>query len=132
MTGKKSLKRIAAVGIAALALGGGGAAYAVGANGPGAGHGPGPGFAQAAATYLGLTAAELRTQLESGKTLAQIATAQGKTVAGLETAIYNGAKADLDAKVAAGTITSTQEATILADLKSHLDDIVNRTGPPRP
>ena len=35
--------------------------------------GPGPG-GQAIADYLGLTAAELRTQLQSGKTLAQIAT----------------------------------------------------------
>jgi len=39
----------------------------------------GPGLA-AAAKYLGLTEAKLEAQLESGKTLAQVATAQGKTV----------------------------------------------------
>ena len=38
----------------------------------------------AIASYLGLTPAQLRQQLGAGKTLAQIAVAQGKTVAGLE------------------------------------------------
>src|SRR5450432_3511353 len=37
----------------------------------------------AAASYLGLTPAELRTDLMGGKTLAEIATAQGKTADGL-------------------------------------------------
>ena len=37
----------------------------------------------AAAAYLGLTEAQLRSKLESGKTLAQIATEQGKTAEGL-------------------------------------------------
>ena len=88
----------------------------------------GPGSA-AIATYLGLTAAELRTQLESGKTLADIAKAQGKTVAGLEDAIVADAKTHLDADVAAGKLTAAQEATMLADLKSHVDDFVNGVGP---
>jgi len=55
------------------------------------GAGPGPGlrdhggmhggqFLGAAATYLGLTGDQLRTQLESGKSLADVAKAQGKTV----------------------------------------------------
>ena len=80
--------------------------------------------------YLGLTAAQLRTQLEAGKTLADIAKAQGKTVAGLEDAIVAAATKKLDAAVAAGKLTAAQEATMLADLKSHVDDMVNRTGPP--
>src|SRR5437763_15807723 len=37
----------------------------------------------AAAEYLGLTEAQLRSQLESGKSLAQVATAQGKSGSGL-------------------------------------------------
>ncbi len=69
-------------------------------------------------------------QREAGKSLAQIATAQGKTVQGLEDAIYDAAKARLDKAVAAGRISSAQETAALADLKSHLDEIVNRTGPP--
>jgi hypothetical protein len=100
-----------------------------GPGGPGGGHG-GP-FDQSAVTdYLGLTAAQLRTQLEAGKSLADVAKAQGKTVAGLEDAIVAAATKKLDAAVTAGKLTAAQEATMLADLKSHVDDMVNRTGPP--
>ena len=56
---------------------------------PGFGHGPGGphGFfhgLDAAASYLGLTEDQLHSQLESGKTLAEVAKAQGKSVDGLE------------------------------------------------
>ena len=37
----------------------------------------------AAVEYLGLTREELRTELKAGKSLAQIATAQAKTIDGL-------------------------------------------------
>src|SRR5689334_21373987 len=59
----------------------------------------------AASTYLGLTDAQLRTQLESGKSLADVAKAQGKTVDGLVQAIVDSAKKKLDAAVAAGRLT---------------------------
>jgi hypothetical protein len=108
---------------------GSGSSTAAAAKGGPGGPGPGPG-AQAIADYVGLTTAELRTQLTSGKTLAQVATAQGKTVDGLEAAIVADATTHLDADVAAGTITAAQEASRLADLKSHVDDMVNSTGPP--
>jgi hypothetical protein len=137
----KPNKRIAAIvasGVLAVGIGAGiadaaqkggstptGAAAAQQLRGPG----PGPG-AQAAADYLGLTAAELRTQLESGKTLAQVATAQGKTVSGLEDAIVADAKTHLDADVAAGKLTAAQASTMLANLTAHVDDMVNHTGPP--
>jgi polyhydroxyalkanoate synthesis regulator phasin len=112
----------------ALAAGGGGA---LAAGGLGGGSGPGgPPGSTAIASYLGLTQAELRTQLESGKTLAQIAAAQGKSVTGLEDVMYADAKTHLDQAVADGKLTAAQEQTMLANLKSHLDDIVNHTGPP--
>jgi hypothetical protein len=98
--------------------------------GPGAGHGPHAGFLNAITTYLGVTKAELRTARENGTSLAQLATQQGKSLAGLKQAIYDAAKADLDKAVTAGRITAAQETTRLADLQSHLDDIVNSTGPP--
>ena len=82
------------------------------------------------ASYLGLTQAELRAQLKAGKTLAQIASAQGKPVSVLEEVIYAGARSHLDQAVADGKLTAAQEQTMLAELKSHLDDIVNHTGPP--
>jgi hypothetical protein len=94
--------------------------------------GPGFGFGKAAAAYLGLSAAELRTQLESGQTLAQIAAAQGKSIDGLKQAILAEAKTHLDQDVAAGRLGADQATAMLADLSSHLDDIVNHTGPPGP
>ncbi len=97
----------------------------------GPGHGGGGPFGGAAvASYLGLTEAELRTDLQNGQTLAQIATAQGKTVDGLEAAMIADAKTHLDAAVAAGKLTSAQEQSMLADLQSNVDSIVNSTGPP--
>src|SRR5436190_1740234 len=123
-----------------LATAGTAFAFAAGAGGALAQRGPGPHDgpggrggrpdAAAIATYLGLTAAQLHTQLESGKTLAQVAQAQGKTVAGLKAAILADAKAHLDAEVKAGTLTAAGEKARLDDLESHLDDLVNRTGPP--
>src|SRR5215468_9609882 len=98
------------------AVGGGGPVFAIGFAGPGPGGAP-----TAIASYLGLTEDQLRTQLESGKTLAQIASAQGKSVSGLEDVIYSDAKSHLDEAVAAGKLTSDQEQSMLADLKSHLD-----------
>jgi len=126
-------KRIAlGLSSAALVLGtGAGIATATSSGGGGGGPGGGgPPGAAAIATYLGLTADQVHTQLEAGKTLALIATAQGKTVSGLEDAIVADAKTHLDAEVTAGTITAAQEATRLADLSSHVDDLVNSTGPP--
>ena len=79
----------------------------------------------AAAEYLGVTAAKLRASLEGGDTLAELAKANGKTAAGLSDALVAAAKADLDAKVKAGRLTEAQRASILAGLKSRIDDVVN-------
>jgi hypothetical protein len=103
--------------------------------------GPRPGFGfglhhqgmfaglDAAAAYLGLTDAQLRTQLESGKSLANVATAQGKSVDGLVRALVDAAKKKLDAAVSAHRLTQSQEDSILADLKSHMTNFVNGTQP---
>jgi hypothetical protein len=77
------------------------------------------------ATYLGLKPAELGAQLRSGKSLAQIATAQGKTVDGLKTTITDAVTKQLDAAVTANKLTKDQETKLLAGLNSHLDDFVN-------
>src|SRR4051794_17940980 len=126
---RPSKRIVAGIASAALVVGvGSGLADAASSGGKGGGpHGGGPGSA-AIADYLGLTSAELRIQLESGKTLADVAKAQGKTVAGLEDAIVADAKTHLDADVTAGKLTAAQEATMLADLKSHVDDMVNGIG----
>jgi hypothetical protein len=86
----------------------------------------------AAAAYLGISESQLKTDLENGQTLAQVATANGKTAAGLTAALVAAATKDLDAAVAAGTITQAQETTILNDLKQHIGDLVNGTLPKPP
>ena len=79
------------------------------------------------ATFLGLKPADLRTQLASGKSLADIAKAQGKTVADLEAAITAAVTKRLDAAVTANKLSKDQETKILAGLAKHLDDVVNAT-----
>jgi hypothetical protein len=124
-------KRIALVLSATALTVGAGTGVAVGAKSdagpPGGGAPPG---AVAIASYLGITGDQIRADRRSGETLAELATAQGKTVSGLEAAILADAKTHLDAEVAAGTLTATQESSILTDLSSHLDSMVNSTGPP--
>jgi hypothetical protein len=78
----------------------------------------------AAATYLGLTTDQLTTQLGSGKTLADIVTAQGKTTDGLKAALTAAITKDLDAAVTAGKLTSSQESDILSSLPGRLDDLI--------
>jgi hypothetical protein len=85
-------------------------------------HGPN---LEAAATYLGLTRAQLRNELESGKTLAQVATAHGKTADGLVQALLDAAKKKLDAAVAAGRLTQADADATLAGLKERITEFVN-------
>jgi hypothetical protein len=93
----------------------------------------GPGFfhfgpfhdLDAAASYLGLTASQLRSKLESGETLAQVAKDQGKSVDGLVSALVDSAKKRLDDAVTAGRLTRQQEDQILSDLKLRITDFVN-------
>jgi hypothetical protein len=98
--------------------------------GPGFGHHGGPGFGHhlaAAATYLGLSETELQTQLAGGKTLADVAKAQGKTVDGLVAALVADEKKELDAAVAAGRLTQAQANEMLANAEQRFTDLVNGT-----
>jgi hypothetical protein len=83
---------------------------------------------EAAASYLGLTEDQVRSELEGGKTLAQVATGHGKSVDGLVQALVDAETKELDAAVAAGRITKEQEQSILANLKQRVTDLVNGTG----
>jgi hypothetical protein len=97
---------------------------------PALGHGfPGPrpffhGL-DAASDYLGLTEAQLRSRLNEGKTLAQIAKSEGKSVEGLKNALRTDAKDKLDAEVKAGHLTKAEEQRVLSDLDARIDDLVN-------
>jgi hypothetical protein len=69
---------------------------------------------RAAAKYLGLTPARLLAELRAGRTPAQIAAAQGKSLAGLNDAIDTSLRHRLQRGVAAGLLTPRQERQILA------------------
>jgi len=91
---------------------------------------PGPrlrGTLSAAASYLGLTDAQLASQLGSGKSLAQIAKARGKSTSGLEQAILAPIRSRLDKLVAAKRITSAQEQQMLTAISAHLGALINAT-----
>jgi polyhydroxyalkanoate synthesis regulator phasin len=101
--------------------------------GPG---GPGPvgrgfgGFGlDDAAKYLGLTDAKLREQLEAGKSLADVAKAQNKDLAGLKAALKTAVTTKLDQAVKDGHITEAQKTKMLADIDKRIDEIVNNTPP---
>jgi hypothetical protein len=78
-----------------------------------------------AASYLGLTEQQLRSRLNQGQTLAQIAKAQGKSVDGLKAALLSDVKTKLDAAVKDGRLTKAKEQEVLKDLQSRIDDLVN-------
>jgi hypothetical protein len=90
--------------------------------------GPLKGGIDAAAKYLGLTDAQLVSQLESGKSLAQVAKDRDKSVDGLKAAIKDAFRAKLDAAVKAKQLTKAQEDQALANLDRRIDEIVDHTG----
>lgn len=81
---------------------------------------------KAAATYIGIDPKALRTELRTGKSLAQVATAHGKTAAGLKVVLMATVKARLDARVAAGRLTSSKAATRLARIGTRVDRLIAR------
>jgi hypothetical protein len=83
-------------------------------------HGPGDPLSVAAA-YLGLSQADLLTQLDSGKTLGEVAAATaGKSKAGLVAALVAQEKSELAQAVAEGRLSQAQAD----ELASRLDDRV--------
>ena len=146
--------KLGALAVCAAALAAGGAAYAASSHGSSASaspiaggslvssqsgtttrgdHGPGHGgddFA-AAATYLGLTQAELQTQLQAGKTLGQVAEAtSGKSKAGLIAALVAAEKTELAQAVKDGHLTQAQADQIATGLTERFTNLVNGVRPP--
>jgi polyhydroxyalkanoate synthesis regulator phasin len=83
----------------------------------------------AAAQYLGLSESDLMTKLQSGKSLADVAKDQGKSVDGLVDAMVADAKTHIDQAVKDGHLTQAQADQILSQIKSHITDLVNGTAP---
>jgi hypothetical protein len=106
------------------------------ASGPGVGHGDGdgdmgrggPGMGlQTVADVLGLTVDEVRTAIQSGTTLADLAEQNDKTAQDLIDALVDEAKAHLDEEVAAGTHTQDEADTLLAEATTRITEFVNNT-----
>jgi len=83
----------------------------------------------AASSYLGLSTDQIHTDLQNGQTLAQIATAQGKTADGLVSALVAAEKTKLDQAVSDGKLTADQETNILSMAQKLLTNFVNGTRP---
>jgi hypothetical protein len=86
---------------------------------------------KAAATYLGVTKAQLRESLRARKTLAQVATERGKPVAGLVDALVAAHVQRLDAAVAAGRLTKVRRDALAARVKERVTAMVNGERPLR-
>jgi hypothetical protein len=99
-----------------------------GRGGPGLGGSAG---LDAAATALGLKTDELRTKLQAGKSIADVAKDQGKAIADVKSAIKDAIVKQLDAEVTAGRLSAAERTRELAEIDAHLDDLVNRTPPAR-
>jgi transposase-like protein len=83
----------------------------------------------AAASYLGVAEAELRESLRDGKTLAEVARAEGKSVDGLVSALVAEATKRLDVAVKAGRLTDAQRDELVAGLKERVTNAVNGVRP---
>jgi hypothetical protein len=85
------------------------------------------GLLKAAAAYLGMTNAQLTTELRSGKSLAQVATAKSRSVDGLEQALLAALRQKVDAAVAAGRLDAARAQRLLERAPAHIERLVQRT-----
>ena len=81
---------------------------------------------EAAAAYIGIKPRALASELK-GKSLAEVATAHGRTAAGLNAALQAPFKARLDQAVAAGRMNSAEAQARLARISARLDKLIART-----
>lgn len=75
---------------------------------------------------LGITAAQLQTDLLAGKSLATIA---GTKTAALITALVAAETTEINARVTAGALTQAQATTLIAGLQAAVTTVVNATPP---
>jgi polyhydroxyalkanoate synthesis regulator phasin len=85
----------------------------------------------AAATAIGITSDQLRQEL-SGKSLAQVAQAHGKTANDVATALKNAAHQRIDSAVTNGKLTADQANTQKTQADQRIDQLVNQVTPQRP
>ncbi|HZP26910.1 MAG TPA: hypothetical protein VFB90_07680 [Dehalococcoidia bacterium] len=81
----------------------------------------------AAAQALNMDNQTLLDQLQSGKTLAQVAQDKGISADKFKTDLLANIKSDLDAKVSSQDITQTQADRLYQDVQNNIDKIINAT-----
>ena len=91
--------------------------------------GPGKFMSATLATTLKLTQEELKTQLHSGKSLADVAKTQSVDIADVKTVLTSDFTAHLAEEVTSGEHTQAEADAKLAEFKTNLDTMVNRVGP---
>jgi len=84
---------------------------------------------QSVAGKLNLTPQQIQDQLKSGKSLADIASAQGVSRDDLKNTITTAVDTQVDKAVSDGKITQAQGDKIKTALSSKLDQLIDRTGP---
>lgn len=77
------------------------------------------------ATTIGITPQALRADLKSGKSIAQVASANGSSASAVESALTAAGDKAVTRAESAGKLTSTQAAAIEARLPARIDKIVN-------
>lgn len=98
-----------------------------GPGGPGRPGAMGPDGGVAIAGILGLTPEQLRTEMQAGKSLGQIADAQRVSRDTLKAKLLEAQKARLDAAVAGGRITAQQAQEMAARMTANVDRMINAT-----
>jgi uncharacterized protein YidB (DUF937 family) len=78
-----------------------------------------------AATALGITEDELRTALQDGQTIAEVATEQGVDLQTVIDALVADISAEIDQRVADGDLDSDDAATLKESLTDRVTDLVN-------
>jgi hypothetical protein len=91
--------------------------------------GPGKMMSEAVAKVLKMTTTELKTQLHSGKSLADVAKSQSVDIADVKTVLTSDFTAHLAEEVTSGKHTQAEADAQLAEFKTNLDTKVNRVGP---
>ena len=98
-----------------------------GPRGPHGRHGPHPDLS-VAANAIGISEADLRTALESGQSIADVANAHGVDPQTVIDALVADAKAKLADAVTNGDLTQAQADARSADLEQDITDMVNHAG----
>jgi len=85
---------------------------------------------QSSATALNMTVEELRSELQAGNSIADVAAEQGVSLDSVKAQITADAEAKLDELVANGQLTQEKADEALAKLTESLDNILNKSKQP--